>query len=385
MSQPALASWSEKALKHWVESLDGRRIPLSAEERGGRQGAYPYYGASGVIDHIDGFLFNEPLVLVAEDGANLLSRSTPIAFLATGKYWVNNHAHVLKPRSGPARYWAYRLESVDVTPFITGSAQPKFTAAALMDMRVTAPESVDEQDAIADFLDRETAQIDTLTVEQQRLVEMLRVRKRAVLDQVTGAASGTRVRLKYLFAPSSEANHPDEEVLSVYRDYGVIPKSSRDDNFNRTPENVARYLLVRPGDLVINRMKAWQGSLGVSEYRGIVSGDYEVVRPIGNRLLPRFAHLFLRSPLMVADYAVRSTGIRPSQWRLYWDQMGNVEVPVPPPAEQAGIVERIDEQTTKIDTLIAETERFIELARERRAALIAAAVTGQIAIRAEVD
>lgn len=378
------AGWSDKAVRYWLESLDGQRVPLSAEERGDRQGAYPYYGASGVIDHVDGYLFNEPLVLVAEDGANLLLRSTPIAFLASGRYWVNNHAHVLRPRSGCARYWAYRLASLDVTPLISGSAQPKFTAAALMNMHVSAPESTSEQECIADFLDRETARIDTLIEEQRRLVDMLGARKRAVLDEVTAVTSGTRVRLKYLFVPSSEANHPGEEVLSVYRDYGVIPKSSRDDNFNRTPENVARYLLVRPGDVVINRMKAWQGSLGVSEYRGIVSGDYEVVRPVDNRLLPRFAHLFLRSPLMIADYAVRSTGIRPSQWRLYWDQMGNIEVPVPPLADQASVVERIDEQTSKIDTLIAETERFIELARERRSALITAAVTGQIDVRAEV-
>lgn len=284
------------------------------------------------------------------------------------------------------KFFFYAFSSMFRLMALDGSARSTVDSVRrpmIADLPFPVP-PIDEQRAISDFLNRETARIDTLIEEQQRLIAMLGVRKRAVLDEVTAVASGTRVRLKYLFAPSSEANHPDEEVLSVYRDYGVIPKSSRDDNFNRTPENVARYLFVRPGDVVINRMKAWQGSLGVSEYRGIVSGDYEVVRPVDNRLLPRFAHLFLRSPLMIADYAVRSTGIRPSQWRLYWDQMGNIEVPVPPLAEQASIVEHIDEQTSKIDTLIAETERFIELARERRSALITAAVTGQIDVRAEV-
>ena len=277
-------------------------------------------------------------------------------------------------------------------------ARPFHTFATVTSMRVKMPKinredladapwlvpPIAEQRAIADYLDRETARIDTLIEEQQRLVEMLRRRRRAVLDSLTAAAEGPRVRLKYLYAPSSEANHPDEEVLSVYRDYGVIPKSSREDNFNRTPENVARYLLVQPGDVVINRMKAWQGSLGVSEHRGIVSGDYEVVRPTGDRLVPRFTHLFLRSPMMIAEYAVRSTGIRPSQWRLYWDQMGNIEVPVPPITWQSTVVARVDEQTAKIDTLIAETERFIEVSRERRSALITAAVTGQIDVRGEV-
>ena len=256
----------------------------------------------------------------------------------------------------------------------------ELSAAQMAALELPVP-PLEEQRAIADYLDRETARIDTLIEEQQRLIEMLRARKRAVLDEVTAAVDGEVVRLKRLFEPSSDANHPDEQVLSVYRDYGVIPKASRDDNFNRTPENVARYLLVRPGDIVINRMKAWQGSLGVSEHRGIVSGDYEVLRPRTDRLLPQFAHLFLRSPRMVAEYAIRSTGIRPSQWRLYWDQMGMIEMPVPPLSRQREVVNRIDGQTTKIDTLTTETERFIELARERRSALITAAVTGQLDVR----
>ena len=84
---------------------------------------------------------------------------------------------------------------------------------------------------------------------------------------------------------------------------------------------------------------------------------------------------------MIGEYAIRSTGIRPSQWRLYWDRMGMIEIPVPPLARQSEVVNRIDGQTRKVDTLIAETELFIELSKERRAALIAAAVTGQLDVR----
>jgi type I restriction enzyme S subunit len=84
---------------------------------------------------------------------------------------------------------------------------------------------------------------------------------------------------------------------------------------------------------------------------------------------------------MVAAYAIRSTGIRPSQWRLYWDEMGMIEMPVPPLSRQVEVANRIDQQTAKMDDLIIESERLIELARERRAALITAAVTGQIDVR----
>ncbi|MET7676645.1 hypothetical protein [Streptomyces seoulensis] len=177
------------------------------------------------------------------------------------------------------------------------------------------------------------------------------------------------IRLKRLYSPSGEANHPDEEVLSVYRDHGVIPKSSRSDNFNKTPENVERYLLVRPGDLVVNRMKAWQGSLGVSEYRGIVSGDYEVLRPTSDSVSGRYMHYALRSRHMVGEYRVRSTGIRPSQWRLYWDQMGDIRIPLPPLEKQRQLADYLDREIAQIDTLIKEQQRLVEMLRERRVAV----------------
>jgi len=309
-----------------------------------------------------------------------------VAFLKIEATWNQALLGITpNPRLVDPRFLAYLLSDMrdDLLRDVRSNTQSNLNARQVGDLWFQRP-PLPEQRSIADYLDRETAQIYTLIEEQQRLIEMLRERKSAILDEVTSAVAGEQVKLKYLFAPSSEANFPAEEVLSVYRDYGVIKKASRDDNFNRTPVNVERYLLVRPGDVVVNRMKAWQGSLGVSQHRGIVSGDYEVIRPLGDRLIPKFAHLFLRSPQMVGEYAVRSTGIRPSQWRLYWQEMGQIEVPVPPAAHQASVVRRIDKQTAKIDVLIAETERFIELSRERWAALITAAVTGQIDVLREV-
>lgn len=239
---------------------------------------------------------------------------------------------------------------------------------------------------VANYLDRETARIDELIAAQQCLVELLSERRRSVLDDFASRVVGETRKLKYLFNPSSEGNRPNEEVLSVYRDYGVIPKASRFDNFNRTPDDTARYLLVRPGDLVVNRMKAWQGSLGISEYRGIVSGDYEVARPASDcHILPTFAHYLLRSPRLIAQYAMRSTGIRPSQWRLYWQQMGLIEIPVPSLEMQQTQVNHLEEQLAQIDVLALDAERLIELERERRSALITVAVTGQMDFRGAPD
>lgn len=121
------ADWQVRPLKFALEFLNNRRIPLSALERADMDRSYPYYGASGIIDHVDNYIFDEPLILVAEDGANLYSRSTALAFVATGKYWVNNHAHILRPRIGPIAYWEALLQLIQYDPWISGSAQPKLT------------------------------------------------------------------------------------------------------------------------------------------------------------------------------------------------------------------------------------------------------------------
>lgn len=186
----------------------------------------------------------------------------------------------------------------------------------------------------------------------------------------------TPARMGWLFRPISERDHPDETVLSVFRDHGVVPKDSRSDNFNRTPESLNAYQLVQPGDLVVNRMKAWQGSLGISPYRGIVSPDYEILRPITTDVDPRYLHQLLRSRPLIDQYGMRSTGIRPSQWRLYWDQMKTIEVALPPLEEQRAIADYLDHETAKIDTLIAKQERLIATLRERRGGLIERALVG---------
>ncbi|MFJ6668265.1 restriction endonuclease subunit S [Streptomyces sp. NPDC091383] len=182
--------------------------------------------------------------------------------------------------------------------------------------------------------------------------------------------SWTATRLGRLFERVSDRGHSDAMVLSVYRDYGVIPKDSRTDNFNRTPENLGNYQLVLPGDLVVNRMKAWQGSLGISAYEGIVSPDYEVLRPIAPAYDRRFLHSLLRSRGLIDQYALRSTGIRPSQWRLYWDEMKTVEVSLPSTEDQRAIADFLDSETARIDTLIEEQQRLIEMLRERRVAAV---------------
>ncbi len=132
--------WPVRQLAELGENQDAKRIPVKSSERDGRQGDYPYYGASGIIDWVDDFIFEGERLLIAEDGANLVSRSTPVAFMACGRYWVNNHAHVIAPNgTASLRYLEFFLEYVDLAPYISGSAQPKLNRKNLDRIPVMLP------------------------------------------------------------------------------------------------------------------------------------------------------------------------------------------------------------------------------------------------------
>ena len=124
--------WPIELLGKLADNRDGEREPIKAADRAKRSGPYPYYGASGVIDNFDDYLFDEPALLIGEDGANLLARSTPIAFIATGKYWVNNHAHVLT-ENGKAllEYLQTAINMLRLNKYVSGSAQPKLNQSNL--------------------------------------------------------------------------------------------------------------------------------------------------------------------------------------------------------------------------------------------------------------
>jgi type I restriction enzyme S subunit len=180
------AHWETGKVAHLFDNLDSERIPVSSSNRADMQGEYPYYGASGVIDHVDDYLFDEPLILVAEDGANLLSRSTPLAFVARGKYWVNNHAHILRPRYEPLEYWAYVLRSIVYDPWITGSAQPKLNQENLDSIELPMPPEK-ERLRITERLNDERLQINHLIDKVEEGIDRLKEYRTALISAaVTG-------------------------------------------------------------------------------------------------------------------------------------------------------------------------------------------------------
>ncbi len=176
--------WEISPIKFVLENKDYKRIPLSAEERGNRSGDYRYYGASGVIDYIDDYIFDEPNVLVGEDGANLVNRNTPLAFPAYGKYWVNNHAHILHPQDSLADYWAELIEIIDISPLVSGSAQPKLTAEALKNLKISFPLDLEERKAIDIFIKHQKVKFDFLISKATNQIELLKERRTALISSV---------------------------------------------------------------------------------------------------------------------------------------------------------------------------------------------------------
>jgi len=179
---------------------------------------------------------------------------------------------------------------------------------------------------------------------------------------------------KFLFRQVSEKGHENLELLSVYREYGVIPKASRDDNFNRPSEDLSNYKRVKKGYLTINKMKAWQGSLGISDYEGIVSPAYFTCEPIHNSC-ERYLHYQYRNYYYTAKLASISKGIRPNQWDLPYDDFSDLRTFIPSIDEQQAIADFLDKKTALIDSLVEKKKRQIELLTEQRQAVINQAVT----------
>lgn len=179
--------WGVGHLRYLTECLDGQRVPLNATQRGAKQGAYPYWGANKVIDHLDDWLFDEPLVLLGEDGAPFFVPGRDVAFAVDGRIWVNNHAHVLRcgERLIPS-FLAAALNCVDYVHFIDGSTRDKLTQGAMGSIHIQVP-PLDEQHAIVKHLDDATAEITAIVRKAETELELIQeFRTRLIADVVTG-------------------------------------------------------------------------------------------------------------------------------------------------------------------------------------------------------
>ena len=172
--------WDIGTIETIAANLDAKRVPITQSDR--EEGPYPYYGATGAVDSVSGYIFDERLLLVSEDGANLLARTYPIAFSIFGKTWVNNHAHVLKVQNEETQVFLEKLiNMMDISEFITGSTQPKLTQKQLNQIPVMLP-PMSLQRQFAEFV----ARVDKLGFDVQQQIEKLETLKQSLMQEYFG-------------------------------------------------------------------------------------------------------------------------------------------------------------------------------------------------------
>lgn len=257
--------------------------------------------------------------------------------------------------------------------------------------------SLAEQQRIAEFLDRECGKIDGLKADIQAQIDTLEQYKHSIITEAvthglnpsapmkdSGAGWMPLIpshwkadKLKFHLRQRGIKNQIDKQVLSLYREYGIVPKDSRDDNHNVTSEDVSDYRYVRVGDFVVNKMKAWQGSVAVSNYEGIVSPAYFVYEFSDDLINKRYFHYLMRNKTYAAEFRRLSGGIREGQWDLPSEALNNTIILLPPLVEQQEIADYLDNKCAEIEQIIADKKSQIETLDGYKKSLIFEYVTGK--------
>lgn len=404
------SGWELTRIKYVSKCLDGARIPLNASERGEMSGNVPYWGANKVVDHINDYLFNEELVLLGEDGAPFFDKNKDVAFNVSGKIWPNNHVHVLRPlmEKVEPRFLKHSLNCADFYLYISGSTRDKLNQSDMNEIFIRAPKLI-EQKQIANFLDYETAKIDTLIEKQQRLIELLTEKRQAVISHAVTKGLNPDVPMKDSGVEwlGEVPGHWDVTKIGwvlEYLSYGFtnpMPTSDEgpymltatDISFNEILFDQARTTTTnaydnfitdksRPklGDLLLTK----DGTLGRvavfnSTNKTCISQSIALLRPNRKYVLPYFMAAALASSRYQEKMIFDAGGTTIKH--IYISILAKMNLALPDVNEQQEIVSYIDSKCLKLDGLISKAEQAIQLMQERRTALISAAVTGKIDVR----
>ena len=314
---------------------------------------------------------------------------------------------VLRPSSEvDAGYLEYALKSLptqaQIEVLCTSNTQKNISMADIPRIIIGLPR-LPTQKAIADFLDRKTAAIDTLIEKKQRLLALLAEKRAALINQAVTKGLNPNVSMKYsgISTVGTVPQHwrvvrnkvlvrevadlsqtGEEELLTVSHITGVTKRAEKDVTMFLAATHVG-YKRVSPGDLVINTMWAWMAALGTSREQGIVSPAYGVYRLDQSQMDPSFYDLFYRTPQYVVEMTRYSKGVWSSRLRLYPESFLGLLVVVPPLSEQRNILSAIENEVGKFPATMKRLSASIERLQEYRQALITAAVTGQLDIGEE--
>ncbi len=352
------------------------------------------------------------------EGDLLIAKVTPcfengkkalVASLPNRIGFATSEVHVVRPDNAQidSNYLRYLVSSetfrsAGIASMTGAGGLRRISENALKDFQLPIV-SLDAQRAIAAFLDRETTRIDDLIAKKQRQVALLDQRARQAVSEIvmghdrqagssieTGLDYMPRIpahwmmrRAGHLFRQIAEPNTDDLPVLSVSIHTGISDRQLGDDERDRKVnliEDRSSYKRVRPGYLAYNMMRAWQGAVGVSTVEGAVSPAYVVAKPMRDLHSPYYQFL-LRTPPFIEQMRQGSKGITDFRMRLYWEQFKLIMLPVPPLDEQKRIAQEAEHKISYAAQVASKVSLSVERLKERRAALITAAVTGELGIR----
>ena len=353
--------WEVKRLGEVCSFLDSQRIPIKDADRGEMQGKYPYYGASGIIDYVNDYIFDDDLILLGEDGANILMRSTPLAFLVSGKIWVNNHAHVLKTKQGFNRYYVCNyLETLSYNKYNTGTAQPKLNREVCEKIPVLLPPE-EEQNRISTLM----TVWDTCIEKQSKMIEKLKLRKRALMQQLlTGKKRLIGFSGEWKHVPiKSFANEVSNRnvnginyiVLSCTKYDGLVPSL---EYFGKQiySNDLSSYKIIPQGHFAYATNHIEEGSIGYqSNYEnGLISPMYTVFSTDNKMVDDTFLFAVLKSHHLIYLYQSMMEGSINRRGGLRWDTFSTIKMDLPPLREQKAI-----------SAFLKDADKEIELANKK--------------------
>ncbi len=388
-TQIAPPHWTRKKLKHVASLRSGESITADAIKD---EGEFPVFGGGGLRGYTSKYTHEGDFVLIGRQGALCGNVN-----YARDRFWASEHAIVVSRLGDDDLTWLGELlRYLDLNRLSQSAAQPGISAEELSNVLLAVP-PLAEQRAISFYLRSEITPLDALVVAKQRVLDLLAEKRKAIIATAVTRGLDPKVKLRdsgvpwlreipahweterarWLFRErDARSESGDEELLTVSHLTGVTPRSEKDVNMFEAESNEG-YKVCGPGDLVINTLWAWMGAMGVSPVRGIVSPAYNVYQP-GHRMESSYVDALVRVPVFGQEAKRYSKGVWSSRLRLYPEGFYEICLPVPPRAEQAAIVAHIAREIAKLDAVRAATERTITLLKERRSALIAAAVTGQL-------
>lgn len=374
------ASWQTIRARHVVRIRTGSGDTADAEP----DGDYPFYVRSDHPLRSKRWEFDTTAVLTAGDGAGVAK----VFHLVEGKFMAHQRVYVLDEfqRMTP-KFFYYAFSRMFHLMALDGSAKSTVDSvrrAMIADMPLPLPSS-DEQRSIVRYLDHEVAQIGMLIAEQERLIDLVRERLEALAAHHFAEPTQKRATtVRRVLRPLSRPAAVGLGVITAYRDGTVTLRSNRRDDGYTFSDTEHGYQELRPGDLVFHALDGFAGAIGISDSHGNATPVYHVCEATDGDD-PVYLAMLLRYLGVTGFLATQAPNVRERSVDFRnWSTLARVPISLPSPAEQRAAVSEIVSQTARINQLIAESDRFIKIARERRSALITAAVTGQIDVRGAV-